>query len=188
LFSQAYLFNVDLPTALDVNSTAKLVLETVQTHATRPWPEYAGQEEDQALKYETDLFVISPYPTTTQRSKIRYHHPDFSDGRHFVHDTYFPRSPSPRIISYTTPENMDQFTFDNVVTRSGATLTYGPYTNVPSSSKSPVGHYQKSIEIHYKYDQPVLEVTKLRRAAEISHWGANLNIQDEIYLHNAGPS
>jgi oligosaccharyltransferase complex subunit alpha (ribophorin I) len=43
------------------------------------------------------------------------------------------------------------------------------------------------IVIHYSHGQPVLEVTQLKRAAEISHWGANLNIQDEIHLHNAGP-
>ena len=41
--------------------------------------------------------------------------------------------------------------------------------------------------MQYQYDVPVLEITKLERAAEISHWGANLNIQDNIWLHNAGP-
>jgi len=33
----------------------------------------------------------------------------------------------------------------------------------------------------------VLTVTSLKRAAEISHWGSNLNVQDEIKLHNHGP-
>lgn len=41
--------------------------------------------------------------------------------------------------------------------------------------------------IHYHHDQPVLELTKLERFAEISHWGANLNIEDKIVLYNAGP-
>lgn len=32
-----------------------------------------------------------------------------------------------------------------------------------------------------------MEVTRLSRSAEISHWGSNLNIQDEVDLRNAGP-
>ena len=33
----------------------------------------------------------------------------------------------------------------------------------------------------------MLTVKNMQRTAEISHWGANLNIQDEIHLYNAGP-
>jgi oligosaccharyltransferase complex subunit alpha (ribophorin I) len=73
-------------------------------------------------------------------------------------------------------------------TKSGSTITYGPYHNIASSSNAVFAKKnQKTITIHYKHDFPVLEITKLKRAAEISHWGANLNIQDEIHLHNAGP-
>ena len=75
------------------------------------------------------------------------------------------------------------------MTKSGATITYGPYNNLPpSSNKDFVDKHQTPILIHYNYEQPVLEVTELKRSAEISHWGANLNIQDEIHLHNAGPA
>lgn len=99
------------------------------------------------------------------------------------------RSPSPRVISYTTPENLDGFTLENPVTKSGATITYGPYNNIaPSADGDFVTKHQQPVVVHYNYDHPVLEVTKLKRTAEISHWGANLNIQDEIYLHNAGPA
>jgi oligosaccharyltransferase complex subunit alpha (ribophorin I) len=69
--SQAYLLNVRLPVSLGKDETAKVVVETIQTHATHPWPEAAGQDDDQALKYETSLFVISPYHTSSQRTKIR---------------------------------------------------------------------------------------------------------------------
>lgn len=74
------------------------------------------------------------------------------------------------------------------MTKSGSTLTYGPYQNVPASANVQFANeQQKRVAVQYGYDHPVLEVKKLRRAAEISHWGANLNIQDEIELHNAGP-
>ncbi|OBZ70374.1 Dolichyl-diphosphooligosaccharide--protein glycosyltransferase subunit 1 [Grifola frondosa] len=125
-------------------------------------------KDPQSFKYEAELLVLSPYKTAVQRTKIK--------------------SPSPAVHSYTTPEGLDDFTTDSIVTKSGATITYGPYYNIPpSATTSFVDEKQRHIAVHYGYDYPVLEVTKLERAAEISHWGANLNIQDNIHLHNAGP-
>ncbi|PSS05379.1 hypothetical protein PHLCEN_2v3868 [Hermanssonia centrifuga] len=166
--SGAHLYAVEFPQTLKANASANLIIETVQTHATYPWPQEAFQKDGQSLKYEADLFVLSPYPTVVQRTKIR--------------------SSSPQIHSYTTPEDIEAFTLESPVTKSGSTLTYGPYNNIPTSSTEDfVQTNQKRIAVHYTYDAPVLEVTKLERAAEISHWGANLNIQDNIWLRNAGP-
>ncbi|KAF8165352.1 oligosaccharyl transferase alpha subunit [Crassisporium funariophilum] len=164
-----HLVEITLPKPMSVNKTLNIVLETVQTHATTPYPTSAGQNEDQALKYTTNLFVLSPYTTSVQRTKIK--------------------SLSPRMIAYTTPKNIEGFTDEAPVSKSGATVTYGPYKNVPRSATNAfVQKYQQPVTVHYHHDQPVLEVLKLKRAVEISHWGANLNIQDEISLHNAGPA
>ncbi|KAJ4478059.1 Ribophorin I [Lentinula aciculospora] len=166
--SKSHNLDVSLEKPLAAGANINLVLETVQTHATWPWPQKAAQDEDQSLKYETSLFVLSPYSTSVQRTKLK--------------------SSSPRIISYTTPENVEAFTQENPVTKSGATVTYGPYNNVPSSTNQEfLQEHQQHVVLHYNYDYPVLEILKLKRAAEISHWGANLNIQDDIVLHNAGP-
>jgi len=163
-----YSYTVSLPQSLSVNSTVNLVVETVHTHTTYPWPPQAGQESDQALKYEGDLLVLSPYKTATQRIKVR--------------------APAPRIISYTTPEGLDVFTTDNIATKSGATITYGPFNNIPpSASAAFIKEHQKPILIHYSFAAPVVEIMSLKRSAEISHWGANLNIQNDIALRNAGP-
>ncbi|KAI9001442.1 oligosaccharyl transferase alpha subunit [Trametes punicea] len=165
--SGVYLYTVELPKALDTNGTANLVVETVLTHATYPWPQEASQNDPQSLKFSADLFVLSPYRTTIQRTKIR--------------------SPNPQVNSYTDPENIE-FTGDSVVTKSGSTITYGPFHNIPpSATQDFVDTKQRQITVHYGYDLPVLEVTKLERAAEISHWGANLNVENKIHLHNAGP-
>ncbi|KAK1236568.1 dolichyl-diphosphooligosaccharide--protein glycosyltransferase subunit 1 [Marasmius sp. AFHP31] len=164
----AHLLNAALPKALPVNGTVNIVVESIQIHATRPWPERAAQDESQALKYDTQLFVLSPYKTVIQRTKLK--------------------SSNPSIISYTTPENVGEFTTENPVSKSGATVTYGPYNNVPeSSSLDFVSKHQQPVSINYAYDFPVIEVTKMSRTAEVSHWGDNLNIQDDIVLHNAGP-
>ncbi|TFK87076.1 oligosaccharyl transferase alpha subunit [Polyporus arcularius HHB13444] len=165
--SGVFLYTIELPKALNVNQTANLVIETVQTHATYAWPEEAGQKEGQSLKYETELLVLSPYKTAVQRTKVR--------------------SPSPQVHSYTVPEEVE-FTTDAVATKSGATITYGPFYDIPPSATSEfVDKKQKHITVHYSFDYPVLEISKLQRAAEISHWGANLNIDDKYWLHNAGP-
>ena len=92
------------------------------------------------------------------------------------------------MISYTTPKNIEAFTAEEPVSKSGATVVYGPYNDIPSSASDDFIHkYQQPVTVHYHHDQPVLEILDLKRSVEISHWGANLNTQDEIVLHNAGP-
>lgn len=71
LYRHPYLYTVELPKALSINGTINLVVETVQTHAAYPWPQQASQKDDQKFKYDTELFVLSPYKTATQRTKIR---------------------------------------------------------------------------------------------------------------------
>ena len=72
LSSGVYLYTIDLPKTLNVNQTANLVVETVQTHATYPWPAEAAHNDPQSMKYETELLVVSPYKTSVQRTKLRY--------------------------------------------------------------------------------------------------------------------
>jgi oligosaccharyltransferase complex subunit alpha (ribophorin I) len=58
---------------------------------------------------------------------------------------------------------------------------------VPPTIGADAGAKQESFYVHYETREPILGVRKYRRAAEVSHWGANLNIQDEIELFNNGP-
>ncbi|KAG6817400.1 hypothetical protein H0H87_009044 [Tephrocybe sp. NHM501043] len=163
-----HLIDVTLEKPLALNSTLNLVVESHQTHATVPWPAEASQKEDQALKYKTDLFILSPYHTAVQRTKIK--------------------ALTPRIISYTTPKGVEVFTSDEPATKQGAAVTFGPFNGIPPSANQKfIEEYQQPIIMHYYHEQPVLEISKLTRSAEISHWGNNLNIQDDITLHNAGP-
>jgi len=84
---------------------------------------------------------------------------------------------------------LEAFTTDNIATKSGATITYGPFSNIPpSASTAFIEEHQKHIVVQYHFAHPVVQVTSLKRTAEISHWGANLNIQNEISLVNAGPA
>ncbi|KAH8118689.1 oligosaccharyl transferase alpha subunit [Phellopilus nigrolimitatus] len=166
--SDTYLYAAVLPNGLKKDEAITVELETVQTHATYPWPAAISQKDEMSLKYEADLFVLSPYHTAVQRTKIR--------------------APNPKIISYTEPKGVEAFTLDAPATKSGVTITYGPYHNVPASANADfTASTQQRVTVYYKHDYPVLQVTTMKRAAEISHWGANINIQDDIWLHNAGP-
>ncbi|KAI0775924.1 oligosaccharyl transferase alpha subunit [Trametes elegans] len=165
--SGVFLYTVELPKALNTNGTANLVVDTVLTHATFAWPQEAAQGDPQSLKYNSELFVLSPYKTAVQRTKIR--------------------SPNPQVHSYTEPEDVE-YVKESVVTKSGATITYGPFYDIPpSATQEFVDTKQKPISVNYAYESPVLEITKLERTAEISHWGANLNIENKVWMHNAGP-
>ncbi|KAH9918214.1 oligosaccharyl transferase alpha subunit [Epithele typhae] len=165
--SGVYLYTIELPKALDTNGTANLVIDTVQSHATYAWPQEARQQEEQAMKYHSEVLVISPYKTVVQRTKLRL--------------------PTPQVHSYSTPEGI-AFAKESVVTKSGATITYGPFHDIPPSATSGFQEKsQKPYTVHYAFEYPVLDITKLERSAEISHWGSNLNIQDNIVFYNAGP-
>jgi oligosaccharyltransferase complex subunit alpha (ribophorin I) len=63
--------DIVLPKALSHNKTMNIVFESIQTHVTQPYPKSVRQSEEQALKYTTELFVLSPYPTSVQRTKIK---------------------------------------------------------------------------------------------------------------------
>ncbi|KAG9104276.1 dolichyl-diphosphooligosaccharide--protein glycosyltransferase subunit 1 [Ceratobasidium sp. 370] len=166
----AFLYSITLPKALKLNQTANIVVSTVQSHASTPLPATAGQAEPQSLLFKTPLYVLSPYKCALQRTKIR--------------------SPTPMIRSYTDAKDLSPYVENGAapVAKSGATLTYGPFRNIPESMNTRFQESkQRILSIHYDYDQPVLTVASLQRSAEISHWGANLNVHDELVLRNDGP-
>jgi oligosaccharyltransferase complex subunit alpha (ribophorin I) len=162
-------YSVDLPKRLDVNQSVTLLINTVESHATTPLPATAKQTDPQSLLYETVAYVQSPYTTVNQRTKIR--------------------SPSPTIHSYSEPASLSRFAADAPVTKSGASVTYGPFKDIPPSDDGGFSdEVQETVSVHYLFEKPLITVARLRRAAEISHWGSNLNIQDEIHLRNDGPA
>jgi oligosaccharyltransferase complex subunit alpha (ribophorin I) len=95
------------------------------------------------------------------------------------------------IRSYTDDKDLSSYVEKGAapVTKTGSTLVYGPFHNIPESMNTKFQESkQKTLSIHYEYDQPILTVASLQRSAEISHWGANLNIHDELVLRNDGPT
>lgn len=82
---------------------------------------------------------------------------------------------------------MTQFNEEELsASKSGGTITYGPYHVIPVSTTVEFLSTQQRISVHFEIERPVLRVLSLQRTAEVSHWGSNLNIQDEIHLKNDG--
>jgi len=162
------LYVAELPKPLKKDEQITLELESMLIGATYPWPAAIAQSDKQSLQLDTNLFVLSPYHTTVQRTKIRLS--------------------NPTVHSYTEPKNVGAYTLEAPVTKSGATLTYGPFNNIPASTnKEFVTNSQQAITVHFSHELPILQIPRMTRTAEISHWGANLNIEDKIHLYNAGP-
>ncbi|KAL7413043.1 putative oligosaccharyltransferase alpha subunit [Mrakia frigida] len=159
--SSSRLYHIILSSPL---STSESITFTTTLHLVAPSyakPASIAQSEDQYLMFVGDIGVHSPYPTDVERVKFR--------------------APTTTILSHS--EVPTEYTRDSTITKSGATLTLGPYYNVPA--KTEIG---QGFEIHYKYDAPVISLRSLKRAVEVSHWGNNLNVQDDIVLFNSGPT
>lgn len=93
----------------------------------------------------------------------------------------------PQVHNYTVPPPLPKFTKEErSVSKSSATITYGPYNDIPVSTTPSFLETQQHLSIHYEIEHPVLRVLSLRRSAEVSHWGSNLNIEDSIHLKNDG--
>ena len=69
--SGSYLFAAVLPKALRNNENITIEVETVLTHATYAWPAHIKQSDQASMKFESDLFILSPYRTVVQRTKVR---------------------------------------------------------------------------------------------------------------------
>jgi oligosaccharyltransferase complex subunit alpha (ribophorin I) len=147
-----------------------------------------AQNEHQALGYDTDLFVLSPFKTLVQRTKFKL--VIFLIDIDTVVDDFITNSTVGfPVLGYTEPKKVS-FTTGSIAIKSntGGTVTYGPFSDLPPSSNTAfVEKYQQKISVHYEFGFPMLAIRSLQRTAEVSHWGANLNFQDEIHLYNAGP-
>lgn len=101
------------------------------------------------------------------------------------------RAPSPKIVSYSAPPELSKFASSNADAngaRSGAVVSYGPFENLPATTGAAFQREnQQTLTIHYDYETPLITVVSMDRWAEISHWGDNLNIQDNMHIRNDGP-
>ncbi|CAK9779343.1 putative oligosaccharyltransferase alpha subunit [Cutaneotrichosporon oleaginosum] len=148
------------------DDTVTISLNAITAHAARPLPEEIEQREPQFMIWESDTTLVdSAYKCDVERIKIR--------------------TPTSVILSHgTVPKT---YTRDSDVTKSSATITLGPFHGVPPTIGADASAEQSPFYVHYETREPIIGIRTLKRAAEVSYWGANLNIQDEVGLFNDGP-
>lgn len=87
------------------------------------------------------------------------------------------KAPSPRLGEIVAPKG-----FAAAHTKGGATVTFTKEVE----GDFPVG--EKAIaSVMYVQTEPMAAMRTLDRIVEVSHWGSNLAVQDNVELYNAGP-
>lgn len=149
---------------LKKGDSVTISLNSLLGHASVPVPPEIEQRDPQYLVWSSNsTYVDSWYSTDVERIKLR--------------------SPTPNILSYTPFQS--PYARDNSATKASSTVTLGPFNSLPPTLGGGVS--RNRFDIHFETKEPVMGVKTLKRSAEVSHWGANLNIQDDVHLINNGP-
>lgn len=89
--------------------------------------------------------------------------------------------PTPKILSFSLTPKADS---DEVV-KSKDTISFGPWSNVKALNS---GEPHKVARVHYTHTSPVVSIVESERHVEVSHWGDNLAVEDQLWLRNDGPA
>lgn len=141
-----------------------LTVNTQLLHRSIPRPASIAQDDPQLLLFQSpSTWVETPYVTNKQTIKFR--------------------APSGKIISHSKASQ--RYIRDQDAKKAGASLTLGPYYNVPATTEG--GFEQHPIEIHYPTQEPVLAIKSFNRSVDVAWWGKTIKVQDDVALVNDGP-
>ncbi|GAA5963949.1 hypothetical protein JCM21900_004081 [Sporobolomyces salmonicolor] len=140
-----------------------VTISTVLSHQTSPSPETLPQNADSIyMTWAGDLLAPLAGLSPEQKAKVE-------EVKVKV------KAPTPRVAVIKQPEG-----FSVNHSQGSATVTFtskGAVADLPAQVAS----------VHYQQPDAIASIRRLDRIVELSHWGANLAIQDNIDLANAGP-
>ncbi|GAA5881471.1 hypothetical protein JCM16303_005667 [Sporobolomyces ruberrimus] len=141
-----------------------VTISTVLSHASVPKPEILPQNAESIyMLWEGDLLAPLAGLSSEEKSKIE-------EVKVRV------KTPTPRVLSAREPEG-----FSVAHAQGSAMVTF--------SSKGSVADLPPQIAaLHYQQPEAIASIRTLDRIVELSHWGSNLAIQDNIELANSGPA
>lgn len=170
--------------SLKKDATVTLSLTCSLIHSSTPLPASIEQKDPQYMIWKSNsTYVDSWYPSDVQRIKIRS-----VSFVLLITISLTIRSPTPKILS--TGQVPKTYTRDSDLTKASSTVTLGPFHQLPPTLGDIKGGKiaeQSPFHIHYETTHPIMGYRSLKRSAEVSHWGNNINLQDEIDLVNMGP-
>lgn len=148
--SELHCYAVKLASPLAAGKRTDLSASAAVTHAHKPFPAEILQSQRQQMVTVLLLHAVSPYVTQTSKTVVQF--------------------PSAAVVSHDTvkPSSL-----------SGATLTYGPYKDVPAFTMA-------TVKVHYETTAPFLAITSLVKEIEVSHWGSNVAVEETVALKHDG--
>ncbi|GAA5916144.1 dolichyl-diphosphooligosaccharide--protein glycotransferase subunit OST1 [Sporobolomyces salmoneus] len=157
-------YSLTLPPSTKDDAKATVTISTVLSHASKPKPEVLPQNAESIyLMWEGDLLAPLAGLSTEQKSRIE----EFK---------VRVKTPTPRVLSAKEPEG-----FAVAHAQGSAMVTFTPKGSVANLGP-------QIAAIHYQQPEAVASIRDLNRIVELSHWGSNLAIQDNIELSNSGPA
>lgn len=153
-------FVIHFPEALAPKSQITLGISYTLLNSLSPRPATISQIDRQFLKYSFSGYALSAYPTTTQKTKLKF--------------------PSSKVPDFTVTSGLKSGSGSDPE-RQGSTFTYGPYD---TSKVAPGTTYP--ISVRYEFTKPVITASLLERDLEVSHWGGNLATEERYFLRNNG--
>lgn len=125
--------------------------------AYTPLPAQIEQSDKQYLVYSFSAYAESAYPTTKQKTEVK-----------------FPTTDIPDYTKIAGSGDVKEFP-----EKQGSKLTYGPFPDVPAGAISPV-------LVRFEFTKPVTHVSLLERDVEVSHWGGNVAFEERYTLFHRG--
>ena len=78
-----------------------------------------------------------------------------------------------------TSQVVQAYTGGEHVQHNGNKIIYGPFHSIMPETFD-------ALRVHYEFTKPLLTVTELVRDLQVSHWGGNLNVEENYKLHHSG--
>jgi len=153
--SSTQFYRVRLPKPLAPAEQQTLTISYALLSLLQPLPAAINQADKQYLTYTFNAYLPTVYTTLKQKTKLKF--------------------PNDDITSFTHVSSGE----GNAPERTGSTITYGPFNELPAGS---IEH----ATVRYDFTRPIPYATLLERDIEVSHWGGNLATEERYWLTNKG--
>lgn len=106
-----------------------------------------------------------------------------TDAQFLVHEfsAYWPSSytslKQKTDVKFLTPKVPEFTKIENFPTVAGTKYTYGSFGEIPAGAT-------EAVRVRYEYTRAVIDVSRLERDVEVSHWGGNVAFEERYTMHN----
>ena len=132
-----------------------ILIDVTLAKAVVPYPAVIPQRSRQLVQFFDNVYCPSPYVTKSQKLKLL-------------------------LASSSVTKYQPSWQELKPVTKSGKTLTFGPYDNEMGA-----GSFYP-LYIHFENNSPALTVNSLTREIWVSYWGSNVAVEESYSMEHSG--